>query len=73
MIYLCNMPHKPLNAAFFACTRVGVFHTKNDVDNGMAWEGAIKYSIGAILEIPAATPAQRVMVWNESGQSTRVM
>ena len=68
-----NTPHQPLDAALFICTYAGVFHTKNNVDDGMAWEGVIKYSIGAVLEIPAATPAQRVTVCNESGWGTRVM
>ena len=68
-----SMPRQPLNAGLFICICAGVFHTKNNVDDGMAWEGVIKYSIGAVLEIPAATPAQRVTVCDGSGWGTRVM
>jgi len=40
-----------------------VFHTKNEDLSGKVWEGIIKYSVGAVLEIPDATPDQRLMVW----------
>ena len=46
-----------------------MFHTKNEDLSGKVWEGIIKYSVGAVLEIPDATPDQRLMVWISLYQS----
>ncbi len=41
-----------------------MFHARHEGDDGRGWEAIIKYTIGAMLEIPNARPEERLSVRN---------